>query len=321
MKKVLVTGAGGTIGLQAIRFLLSEGKYEVTALELKDKHVYKRLKRFRKRINIVFGDVTDSALMDALIKEHDMVIHLAGVLPHLANVREDLCREIDLKGTMQIVESIKDYHPDCYLVYASSTSVYGKQEKYDSITVKSKNEIEDSDYYSKYKLEAEEFIKKNIKNYCILRFAYTLADPGKESLIYNVASNTKMEFISPQDAGYVLVKAIEEKKKMNKKKYNVSGGEKYRDNYYNFLLNVFQNYGLSIRFLSSWVLADKNYYGGYYKDGDELEEFTNFRSKNIDFYYRSLRKYRKKVSRLLPRFFALPFVAHCKKKLKKEQEQ
>ena len=51
MKKVLVTGAGGTIGLQAIRFLLSEGKYEVTALELKDKHVYKRLKRFRKRIN------------------------------------------------------------------------------------------------------------------------------------------------------------------------------------------------------------------------------------------------------------------------------
>ena len=31
MKKILVTGAAGTIGLQVIRFLLSEGKYEITA--------------------------------------------------------------------------------------------------------------------------------------------------------------------------------------------------------------------------------------------------------------------------------------------------
>ena len=43
MKKILVTGAGGTVGLQVIRFLLSEGKYEITALELKNRQVYKRL--------------------------------------------------------------------------------------------------------------------------------------------------------------------------------------------------------------------------------------------------------------------------------------
>jgi len=30
MKKVLITGAAGTVGLQVIRFLLSEGKYEIT---------------------------------------------------------------------------------------------------------------------------------------------------------------------------------------------------------------------------------------------------------------------------------------------------
>ena len=50
--KILVTGAGGTVGLQVIRFLLSEGKYEITALDLKNKHNYKRLKHFKKRINI-----------------------------------------------------------------------------------------------------------------------------------------------------------------------------------------------------------------------------------------------------------------------------
>ena len=87
MKKILVTGAAGTVGLQVIRFLLSEGKYEITALDLKNKHNYKRLKHFKKRINIVFGDVNDDAIVDALIKTHDVVIHLAGVLPPFANIR------------------------------------------------------------------------------------------------------------------------------------------------------------------------------------------------------------------------------------------
>jgi len=319
MKKVLVTGAGGTVGLQVIRYLLSEGKYEITALELKDKHVYKRLKRFRKRINIVYGDVADAALIDALIKEHDVVIHLAGVLPHLANVREDLCKEIDLKGTIQIVESIRDYNPDCYLLYASSTSIYGKQDKYDSINVKSKMNVDESDYYSKYKIDAEEYIKKNIKNYSIFRLAYVMGDPCYESLIYNVVPNMNMEFVSAQDVGYAFVKAIELKKELNKKIFNVSGGERFRDNYYNFLINVFKNYGLSIRFLSSWVLADKNYYGGYYKDADNLEDILHFRSKNINVYYKTLSKYKKRPNRLLPRLFALPFVAIYSKKLKKDK--
>ena len=319
MKKVLVTGAGGAVGLQTIRFLLSEGKYEITALELKDKQVYKRLKRFRKRISIVYGDVTDAALIDALIKEHDIVIHLAGVLPHLANVREDLCKEIDLKGTMQIVESIKDYHPDCYLLYASSTSVYGYQKDYENITVKTKGNIDENDNYSLCKLDAEEFIKKNIKNYSILRLAYITSDPCHESLIYNVRSNTEMEFLSPQDAGYAFVKAIEFRKEMAKKTYNVSGGEKYRDNYYNYLVNVFKTYGLSIRFLSSLLLADKNYNGGYYKDADKLEELLHYRSKNLGVYYRGLNKYKKNPSRLLPRLFALPFVAIYSRKSKKDK--
>ena len=138
MKKILVTGAGGTVGLQVIRFLLSEGKYEITALELKNRHVYKRLKPFRKRINIVYGDINDETIVDALIKDHDVVIHLAGVLPPLANVRDDLCKEIDFNGTKTIVDSIKDYNPDCYLLYASSTSVYGTQNDYKNISVEKK---------------------------------------------------------------------------------------------------------------------------------------------------------------------------------------
>ena len=63
MKKVLVTGAAGSIGTHVIKYLLAEGKYEVTALDLKNKNVFKKMKRFRKRINILYGDVNDRVLI------------------------------------------------------------------------------------------------------------------------------------------------------------------------------------------------------------------------------------------------------------------
>ena len=122
---------------KVVRFLLSEGKYEITALDLKNKHNYKRLKHFKKRINVVFGDVNDDAIVDALIKTHDVVIHLAGVLPPFANIREDLCKEIDYKGTQNVVDAISNYNPSCYLLYASSTSVYGSHDVGKLLNVKS----------------------------------------------------------------------------------------------------------------------------------------------------------------------------------------
>ncbi len=319
MKKVLVTGAAGTVGLQVIRFLLSEGKYEITALELRNRQVYKRLKPFRKRINIVYGDVNDEAIVDALVKDHDVVIHLAGVLPPLANVRDDLCKEIDLNGTKTIVDSIKDYNPECYFLYASSTSVYGKQKDYEDINKKSLGlvDIDEYDYYSKYKLECEKYIKSNIKNFSILRLAYILGDPGPENLIYNVPLDCNMEVLSAEDAGYAFVCAIDYKKKLNKKIFNVGGGEKFRTKYVDYLINIFNTYGLSLKFIASWLMAEKNYSGGYYTDGDELEEVLHFRSKNLDVYYNTLLKYKYKASRIIPRLLARPFVWKYSRKSKK----
>lgn len=314
MKKVLVTGAGGTVGLQVIRFLLSEGKYEITALDLKIKQVYRRLKPFRKRINIVYGDVTDEALIDALVKDHDVVIHLAGVLPPLANVRDDLCKEIDFNGTKAIVDSIKNYNPECYLLYSSSTSVYGIQEDYKNISIKTDCIVDDYDYYSKYKLKCEKYIRSNLKNFSILRLAYILGDPGPEGLIYNVPLNCNMEVLSSEDAGYAFVCAIDYKRKLNKKTFNVSGGEKFRTTYRDYLVQVFSTYGLSLGFIASWLMAEKNYCGGYYTDGDELDNILHYRSKNLDVYYNTLLKYRYKLSRFLPRLLAKPFVLKYTKK-------
>lgn len=320
MKKVLVTGAGGTVGIQVIRFLLSEGKYEITALDIKNKHVYKRLKPFRKRINIIYGDISNNSIVDALVKSHDVVIHLAGVLPPFANVRDDLCKEIDYEGSKVLIDAIKDYNPDCFLLYASSASVYGKQDDYKNITIKSSYNLDDYDYYSKYKLEVEKYIKDNLKKYSIFRLSYILGDPRKENLIYNIAPKSNCELLSAEDAGYAFVCAIDFMKEVNKKTFNVSGGEKFRTKYSDYLVYLFKTYGISLKFLSAYLFAEKNYYGGYYSDGDKLEEILHFRSKNLEVYYNNtLNKYKHRISRIIPKILALPFVlAYSRKKKDKE---
>ena len=118
MKKVLVTGAAGTIGLQVIKFLLSEGKYEIAALDLKNNKTVQVLKKYRKRINVIYGDVVDRVLIEALVKDFDIIIHLAGVPMPLADLKKDLASEIDYKACENIVRAINYYNPKCHLFFA-----------------------------------------------------------------------------------------------------------------------------------------------------------------------------------------------------------
>ena len=316
MKRILVTGAGGMVGYQVVRFLLSEGKYEITVLDLKTKNAYKRLRSFRKRLDIVYGDINDVSLIDSLVKETDVVIHLAGIIPPLANIRDDLCERMDYGGTKLISDSIKKYNPNCQLIYASSTSVYGFKEKYEDLNVSTKCELDDFDSYSKTKLKCEDYIKDNVKNYTIFRVAYVLGDPKKDAIIYTVNPNSYIETISAEDAGYAFVCAIDKFKELNGKIFNLSGGEKFRTKYKDYLIKIFKTYGLSLKYFFVWLLAEKNYFGGFYPDGDKLEEILNFRSKNLDVYYESLDKYKSSIFRIIPRLLALPFVCRFNKNKK-----
>ena len=303
MKRVLVTGAAGTIGIRTIKYLLSEGKYDVTALDIKNRKHYKTLKRYRKRIDIVYADANSREVIDTLVKESDIIIHLAGTLPCYANINEDMMRNNEYNITKLIVDSIKKYNPDCYLIYSSSTNVYEEGEELKSVASKIKGNC----YYSKYKIKAEKYISKSIKNYTIARISYVLGNIRKDSGIYNVSLNTKLEPITVDNAAYGLVALIDNKKQFNKKEINLTGGEDYRIVYKDYLLQILKKYGMTRKILASMLFEEKNYVEGFYKD-ENFDKVLKFRTKNIDSYFSSLNKYKKDIRRLLPRLFALPFI-------------
>ncbi len=134
---VLLTGGAGFIGSHVAARLVGRGD-RVTVLDDFNDFYDPALKRanaafFEDRDDwqLVEGDIRDAALVDRLFRDErfDAVIHLAaraGVRPSL---REPILYEdVNCIGTLRLLEAAR-HHGPANFVFASSSSVYGINEK------------------------------------------------------------------------------------------------------------------------------------------------------------------------------------------------
>lgn len=135
--KVLLTGAAGFIGRATAEALLKAGHQVVAVDNLNDYYAvslkHARLATLREQPGLQFYplDVADWPALDALfVEQHpDAVIHLAaqaGVRYSIQNPHA--YAQSNLLGMTHILEACRQ-HPVQHLVYASSSSVYGKNAK------------------------------------------------------------------------------------------------------------------------------------------------------------------------------------------------
>lgn len=141
MKKVLVTGAAGFIGAFLCKRLVEEGSWEVVGLDNVNSYYDPGIKEQRLhmiekadadgRFTMVRGDLADAALIERLFAEYefDAVVNLAGqagVRYSIENPKSYV--DSNLVGFFNILEACRHHTPK-HLVYASSSSVYGGNEK------------------------------------------------------------------------------------------------------------------------------------------------------------------------------------------------
>lgn len=135
--KVLLTGAAGFIGRATAEALLKASHQVVAVDNLNDYYAvslkHARLATLREQPGLQFYplDVADWPALDALFAEQrpDAVIHLAaqaGVRYSIQNPHA--YAQSNLLGMTHILEACRQ-HPVQHLVYASSSSVYGKNAK------------------------------------------------------------------------------------------------------------------------------------------------------------------------------------------------
>lgn len=136
-KKYLITGVAGFIGFHLAKKLLEQGA-QVVGIDNMNDYYDVNLKEARLDIiskfdgfSFVKGSIADKALVFDLFKEHkpDIVVNLAaqaGVRYSITN--PDSYIESNIVGFFNILEACRHNSVE-HLLYASSSSVYGMQEK------------------------------------------------------------------------------------------------------------------------------------------------------------------------------------------------
>lgn len=133
MPSLLITGGCGFIGANFAQYFSDKG-WEVTVLDnLSRRGSTENLQWLQEtypKIRFVKADVrTDIPILEEEVVKHDVVFHLAAqvaVTTSVANPREDF--EINVVGTLNLLEAIRTKKANPVLVYASTNKVYGGME-------------------------------------------------------------------------------------------------------------------------------------------------------------------------------------------------
>lgn len=133
--KLLITGGCGFLGSNLASYGIEKG-YDIT--------VFDNLSRFGSALNLewlrtlgefsyVHGDIRNKNDVENLVKQgFDAVFHLAGqvaMTTSLENPYKDF--EINVMGTVNLLDSIRKYAPGTAIFYSSTNKVYGDLEQYE----------------------------------------------------------------------------------------------------------------------------------------------------------------------------------------------
>ena len=284
-KRILLTGASGSVGLETLKQLCRLKKYDITVLGNHSKRSRKNLPRFCKEAKIIYGDIADKNEVEKVCKNIDAVIHLAAIIPPKADKEPELAYRINTIGTENLIKSLEKYSPNAFFVYSSSIAIYGDRLKDPYIKVGDPLKPSVGDEYAKTKIAAEEIIQKSKLDWTIFRLTAIMGGHKISNLMFHMPLNTPMEIATQQDTARALIKALEKRQELKNRIFNLSGGESCRIIYEDFLRRSFQIFGLGEPDFPQKTFAEKNFHCGYYADGDDLEKILHFREDDLDVYF------------------------------------
>ena len=125
--RVFITGGAGFIGSHLCDALITEGK-EVTILDNLSTGSKKNIAHLEGKIKVFQGDIRDQKLVESLVAESDLILHMAAALG-VDNILENPIESISTNfyGSEIVLNAATKY--DKRIIIASTSEIYGKNPK------------------------------------------------------------------------------------------------------------------------------------------------------------------------------------------------
>jgi len=130
MKKILITGGAGFIGSNLVEFFLKKNYFVTVFDKYNSQNNWGWLESLKqeKKLNVKLGDIRDYDLLNEIIKNNSVVIHLAALVGIPYSYESPLAYiKTNIEGTYNVLESCKKNKVK-NLIITSTSEVYGSSE-------------------------------------------------------------------------------------------------------------------------------------------------------------------------------------------------
>lgn len=293
MKKVLVTGGLGNIGTKIVDELLLKG-YQVSCLDLKNKNNLKVARKYRNKIEILWGDITDAPFVARAILGIDAVIHTAAILPPFSEVNPKIAHRVNVGGTQNILQALETHNPHAQMIFASSVSVHGNHLPDRAPGLSIDSPFEPIDHYASHKIECEKQLTDTDLNWTVLRISACVDEKSrmldvrniKDSLqtFLRVNPDCRIEYIHPADVATAMVNAIGNKEAIGKR-FFLGGGKRCQSTWRD--LNSLRVEMLGLDKPPAECFGTDGFYTEWL-DTEESQRILNFQNHDLEDYKKEL---------------------------------
>ncbi len=275
--KILVTGAFGSVGVNTINELIKKGE-SIRILELRTKANEKIYKEYASKVEMIWGDITDKNIVDEAVKNIDIIIHLAFVIPSLSEEKPNWAWEINVEGTRNILAAMRSSVKKPKIVFASSVSVFGRTQELDTPR-KASEQVRPTDNYSHHKVACEQLVRISGLEWTILRIGAVLSvslceiDP----MLFDVQLDNRIEIIHASDAGLAFANAALNENVWGKTLL-IGGGKDCQIYQRDFIKEVLDTVGIGM--LPEKAFTSKPFYIDW-MDTRESQELLNYQKHGL----------------------------------------
>ncbi len=301
--RVLLTGGAGRLGMTICKAMMQEG-LQVRIFDLDNTRNRKNIKSIQGKAEVFWGDITRPESVRAAMEGVDGVVHMAAILPPVAQQKPELAHKVNVGGTRIMVDLLKEKGGHIPFIFTSSAAAFGPTPNATEPLDADRHEPQPKDVYGETKLQAEGLIRESGIDYIILRLTATLYfifEPSDVKRMFSIPLNNRIEHCHPDDTACAIVNSI---KRFDTAKGNtlvVSGGPRLRMLYKDLVGGILKVMGLPLP--PAIKFTKKPYYLDWY-DTSKAQKLLRYQQKSFSDY---LNDYSRELSRVYGSWF-LPFM-------------